>query len=98
MRFILRVSVTLACFSAITVSAEEAAVEPILSQLTAPCGIAIRPTTSTDRFDIFIADSGAGRIVRVSNTEPKAIAEIITGFERTPLGEGGIPVGPIGLY
>jgi hypothetical protein len=88
----------LLALSAFHCSAEDVEVETLLSGLTNPCGVAVRPGDSAERYEIFVADSGAGRIVRIASdaAEPSA-ADVITGFELTELGNGELPVGPIGL-
>jgi hypothetical protein len=77
--------------------ADEVAVETLLRGLTSPCGVAVRPGESPERYEIFVADSGAGRIVRVTSDAPTSSVETVSGFPLTELGEGGLPVGPLGL-
>lgn len=88
----------LACLFATTVFSEEPVVETLLDKLRSPAGIAVRPGDTPDRYEVFIAESGAGRIIHVRNDEPTKIAEIVTGFDLTPLGENGMPVGPVALH
>jgi hypothetical protein len=78
-------------------AAGDVAIEVILKGLTNPCGVTIRPGDSADRYQIFVADSGAGRILRLWSSEPKLTAEVITGFPLTTFGEDGARVGPMSL-
>jgi hypothetical protein len=77
--------------------AADVVVETLLTGLRSPGGVAIRPAESNDRYEIFVAESGAGRVIRIWNYEPNSPSDVITGFPLTSLGESGIRVGPIGL-
>jgi DNA-binding beta-propeller fold protein YncE len=93
------VAVALALFAMPTSNAaDNISVETLLTGLNNPCGVAIRPSDSNERYEIFVAESGAGRILRVASGPEKPTAtDVVTGFSTTELGEGGLPVGPIGL-
>jgi DNA-binding beta-propeller fold protein YncE len=79
-------------------AADNISVETLLTGLNNPCGVAIRPSDSKEDYEIFVAESGAGRILRVaSGAEKPAATDVVTGFSITELGEGRLPVGPIGL-
>jgi DNA-binding beta-propeller fold protein YncE len=69
-------------------------VEPIVSGLDNPMGIAIRPGTN----ELFISESGAGRVVRILADKPAKTTTILTGV---PVGAAPAPlrfrVGPLGL-
>jgi hypothetical protein len=81
-----------------TVQGEQAAtVEKLLTGLTNPSGVAVRPGGPADRFEIFVADSGAGRILQVSSDEPKSSAAVITGFSLATFGGESMKAGPIAL-
>jgi sugar lactone lactonase YvrE len=74
-----------------TATAQDAKVETVATGLTNPCGIAIQPETG----HIFVADSGAGRIVRI--VEGK-IEPVIEGSPKDIYGKGPMyDVGPMGL-
>jgi hypothetical protein len=74
------------------------AVETIFTGLKNPCGVAIRPGESTDRYEIFVADSGAGRIIRLTSDAPQTgPVEVVTGFALSQLGDINLTVGPTGL-
>ena len=48
------------------------AAEAVLKDLHQPCGVAVRPGGTADRYEVFIAESGAGRIVRWSTHRTEA--------------------------
>jgi hypothetical protein len=77
--------------------AEGVMVETVLTGLTQPCGVTVRPGEPADRYEILIADSGTGRVVRIWNNEPQAAADVISGFTSATLGPDQLPVGPTGL-
>lgn len=80
-------------------AADEFSVETLLSRLRTPCGIAVRPGDSNDRYEIFVADSGAGRIIRLaSDKADSAVVDVVTGFPLTELGDDGRSIGPLGLF
>ena len=65
--------------------------ETVVEGLTNPCGVAIQPGTN----DVFVADSGAGRIVRIE--DGKAV-DVIVGFPKGSYGKGPkYDIGPLGL-
>jgi hypothetical protein len=72
-------------------------VETLLTALNNPCGVAVRPAESSTNYEVFIAESGAGRIVRLSSDEPKVATTVISDFARAALGPDELPVGPTGL-
>jgi hypothetical protein len=69
-------------------------VEPIVSELDNPMGIAIRPGTN----ELFISDSGAGQVIRIAADKPGKVTTVLTGV---PVGPAPAPlafrVGPLGL-
>lgn len=65
--------------------------ETVLDGLDNPCGVAIQPETGT----VFVADSAAGRIVRVVDGKAQ---EVIVGFPQDVYGKGPkFNIGPLGL-
>ncbi|MCI0332442.1 MAG: hypothetical protein L0228_04370 [Planctomycetes bacterium] len=59
---------------------DDLAVETVATGLRAPLGVAIRPSSNGEIYEIFIADAGVGRIVRVRNTKPGSGEDAIAGF------------------
>jgi DNA-binding beta-propeller fold protein YncE len=75
--------------------AEEKA-ETVVDGLKNPCGVAVQPETG----DLFVADSGAGRIIRVKvGQDGKATqSDVVTGFGKDIYGKGPMyDIGPLGL-
>ncbi len=71
-------------------------VETIVSDLVDPCGIAIQPSTE----NVFVSDSGAGRIVEVLRMKPDQAIPVITGFvpeKSTAIQDVAVHLGALGL-
>ena len=72
-------------------SGQDVQVETVVDGLTHPCGLAIQPKTGT----VFVADSGAGRIVRVVDGK---LEEVVVDFPLDEYGKGPkYKIGPLGL-
>jgi sugar lactone lactonase YvrE len=94
MRFLAPLCVLLVACAAPALAEEK--VETVIEGLTNPCGIAVQPETG----DLFVADSGAGRVIRVQIGEDgKATqSDVITGLGGDVYGKGPIyDIGPLGL-
>lgn len=73
------------------VSAIEGDPATVVDGLNNPTGVAIQPETG----DLFVADSGAGRVIRVVDGK---IEEVIIGFGKDVYGKGPMfDIGPLGL-
>jgi DNA-binding beta-propeller fold protein YncE len=93
-------ALSLAVISGIPLTAAKAAnpaTETVLSGLHHPCGIALRPNGTADKYELFIADSGAGRVVAWSNHERAKSTEVITGFAASAVGESATQASPRSL-
>ncbi len=77
--------------------AADATVETVLKNLSRPAGIAVRPGGTADRFEVFIAESGAGRVVRWTTLEPQQVTEVVTGFGTQDAADAFQQQGPIAL-
>jgi hypothetical protein len=55
----------------------------LLDQLDHPCGVAVRPMSAGE---LFVAESGAGRVLRVRLNEPPESTVAIEGFPRAEVG------------
>jgi hypothetical protein len=78
--------------------AEDVAVETVLRGLKNPWGVAIRPGGSAVGFEVFVADTGAGRIVKLAGEKPGRSTDVITGFPTAGSGAGPLETsGPRGL-
>ncbi len=74
-------------------------VEILLRDLDNPSGLTVRSRRSTSGpFDLFMAESGAGRILQLSTDKPDRTREVITGFRTNPFNDQ-LPyrVGPLSL-
>jgi hypothetical protein len=49
--------------------------------LNKPSGVAIRPGGSAARYEVFVAESGAGQVVKWSSVEPDKQVPVVNGFE-----------------
>jgi len=59
--------------------ADQPTIEKVLTSLKNPRGVAIRPDSAGEPYEIFVAESGAGRIIKVASANPKKI-EAVVGF------------------
>ena len=87
-----------AIFLAIDATASDVAVDTILKDLHRPRGIAVRPGGTADRFEVFVADSWRGRVVRWSNQSPKQAVEMVTDFEANVATALSEQTGPLALW
>lgn len=58
-------------------------VETLLSDLHLPRGVAVRPESSGSPIEVFVAESGAGRVVRWAADAKDAVDEVVGGFPRS---------------
>ncbi len=73
-------------------------VETVLTGLFNPCGIAVRPGTEGDATEIFIADSGHYRVIKITTGDPANPIEVITDFPQSTFGTDPVyDIGPLGL-
>lgn len=86
-----------AIVSSAGIATADVTVDTVLSDLHRPRGIAIRPGGTADRFEIFIADTNAGRIVRWSNQLPDVANEVVAGFSATKSADFATQTGPMAI-
>jgi sugar lactone lactonase YvrE len=79
------------------VCAADVKVETVLTGLHHPCGITLRPNGTADKYELFIADSGAGRVVKWTNHDRGRTVEVITGFPAASARDLPQQAGPLGL-
>lgn len=77
--------------------ADEVTVNTVLSGLHRPCGIAARPGGTAVRYEVVIAESGAGRVKRWSNLSPAGVQNAIAGFATAAAASPFEQTGPLGL-
>jgi len=74
-------------------------VEIVLGDLDNPYGLAVRNgKAKTGPHELFLAESGAGRVVRLTTDQPENIAEAIIGFPLSTYDKApAYRIGPLGL-
>jgi sugar lactone lactonase YvrE len=93
MRALAALTILAVCFAP---AAAQENLETVVDGLVNPCGIAVHPDTG----ELFVSDSGAGRIIRVEIGEDgKAkTSDVVTGFSTDIYGKGPMyDIGPLGL-
>lgn len=76
---------------------EGAKAEQLATGLTRPMGLAVRPGLGRARTEVWIADSGAHRIVRFDSAKPAELGEVVTGFTADQ-SAGEALQGPLALH
>jgi hypothetical protein len=72
-------------------------VATVTNGLDNPVSIAVRPTPRpAGPFELYVSESGAGRIVRLETDKPETVTPVITGFALSDWGTNG-KVGPLGV-
>jgi sugar lactone lactonase YvrE len=93
--------VTLVCVSAELVTtfacAADNKVETVLRGLGRPSGVVVRPNRVADKYELFWAESGGGRIVRWSNHDRGKTNDVVTGFAAGATGNSNHRPGPFAL-
>jgi sugar lactone lactonase YvrE len=79
-------------------AAADVKVETVLTGLHRPCGIALRPNGTADKYELYVADSAAGRVIKWSNHDRDKITEIIAGFAAAPAQVRSRQTGPLSLF
>ena len=100
MRFLGRCCiVTLACLLIATaVCAEDVVVETLITGLHRPCGVAVQPGGLPVRHQVYVADTGAGRVIHFASNSPGRVLDVVTGFPAAAGGAGPFDQpGPRGL-
>lgn len=92
-----------ACVVAILVAtgpmagATDVKVEPLLSNLALPCGVAIRPGGADDRHEIYVADRVDRRVVRCWSDAASEANDIITNLQLDDAEHVAAPIEPLGM-
>jgi hypothetical protein len=82
-----------------TCFAQEVKVETVLSGLHRPSGVAIRPGREGEPYEVFVAESGAQRVIKTRSDRPGESSVVIQGFDAGA--ENGDPLrsgSPLGLF
>ncbi len=69
--------------------AEDVSVETVLTGLSRPSSVAVRPGGTPERYEVFVAESGSRRIIRMLSNEPNRASDAITDFPASSGGYGG---------
>jgi sugar lactone lactonase YvrE len=88
---------TLAMLATSLACAADSKVETVLTGLHHPCGITLRPNATADKYELYIADSGAGRVVKWTNHDRGKTVDVITGFPAASARDLLQQAGPLGL-
>lgn len=66
--------------------AEESNIERIASGLNDPRGVAVRPGGTPEKYEIFIAEAGRQRVIKILSNDPARPTDVITDFpiQNTP--------------
>jgi hypothetical protein len=68
------------CLPATSAEPTDVKVQKLIAGLRNPLGVAIRPDTVGDSDEIFVAESGAGRIVKVFSRDSAKKTDVVAGF------------------
>jgi hypothetical protein len=74
-------------------------VETLLENLDNPAALALRPGAPAEGpFELYLSESGAGRVIRLSTADPNATAPVVTDFPLGTMGDDpALRVGPLAL-
>ncbi len=74
-------------------------VATVLGNLDQPSGLVVRPSNAKNGpQQLFLAEGGAGRVIRTTTNQPNETTEVITGFAPSSFSEDpAIQLGPVGL-
>jgi WD40 repeat protein len=62
--------------------ASDVETQTILANLAQPTGLAVRLGGTAENYELFIAESGSGRVLKIASSEPHDKTDVITGFPR----------------
>src|SRR5947207_1338502 len=79
-RWILALGAFCSTASAATAADNNVTVQKILTGLQNSRGVAVQPVGTSDSYEIFIAESGAGRIVKVTSGKSEKATDVVSGF------------------
>jgi hypothetical protein len=68
------------CVGSIAFGADANAVKEVLTGLKNPHDVTVRPEGSSDAYEVFVAESGAGRVVKILSGKPENRIDVIAGF------------------
>src|SRR3954453_12980564 len=65
-------------------------VKQVLAGLKNPHGVAIRPEGSGEAYEVFVAESGAGRVVKIRSDKPAKRIDVVSGFSIGPANDDNL--------
>ncbi len=68
------------CSFAFGADANPVTVKKVLTGLKSPHGVAVRPDGSGEAYEVFVAESGAGRVVKILSGKPEKRIDVVSGF------------------
>ena len=77
------IAAAIACVFATTAwgaDSDQRTVQKVVASLKDPRGVAVRPDGAATVYEIFVAEGGAGRIVKIRSDQPEKTTDAITGF------------------
>src|SRR4029078_12971720 len=77
------IAVGLVCaFASMAFGEDTKAIETtkLLGGLNSPQDVAIRPEGSGESYEVFVAEIGAGRVVKILSSKPEKRIDVIAGF------------------
>src|SRR3954462_15976273 len=66
------------------------AIKEVLTDLKNPRGLAIRPDGSGETCEVFVAESGAGRVIKIRSDHPEKRIDVVSGFSTRPANDDGV--------
>ena len=80
------------------VIADDVTVDTVLTDLNEPSSVEIRPGGAPERYEVFVADSGARRVIKIASNASNRPTDVITGFPTASVPGNRRPMGnPSGL-
>jgi hypothetical protein len=74
-------------------------VKHVLTGLNSPEGVAIRPDGGGETYEVFVSESGAGRVIKIRTDQPEKRIDVVAGFSIKPSSaEGHLTVGAHSLH
>jgi hypothetical protein len=86
------IALGLACsFGSVAFGADAHAitVKKVLTGLKNPHDVAVRPEGSGEAYEVFVAESGAGRVVKIRSEKPEKRIDVVSGFSTKPANDDG---------
>jgi DNA-binding beta-propeller fold protein YncE len=73
-------AVTLSCYFATIAFAQDPIVEKVLTGMNNPRGVAVRPDGTPEKCEVFVAETGHRRVIKLASDQPARPTDVITDF------------------